>query len=110
MDKISPKMAAAFGMGFIGFIFAAYSYNQQHKEEYKDALPDFVMDEKLKYNPIDKDEKDTELDKDLEKDLEKNKDSEETSSFIDKTKQTWGQFWKGEYENMRSEENEKKIK
>ena len=27
-------MAAAFGVGFMGFILAAYSYNQQHKEEY----------------------------------------------------------------------------
>ena len=34
MEKISPKMAAAFGVGFMGFILAAYSYNQQHKEEY----------------------------------------------------------------------------
>ena len=106
MDKISPKMAAAFGMGFIGFIFAAYSYNQQHKEEYKDALPNLAMDEESKYNPIDNDEKE----KDLEKNLEKNKKLEKKPSFIDKTKQTWGQFWKGEYENMRSEENEKKIK
>lgn len=39
MNNISPKMAAAFGMGFIGFILAAYSYNQEHKNEYKDALP-----------------------------------------------------------------------
>ena len=34
MNSITPKMAAAFGMGFIGFILAAYSYNQQHKNEF----------------------------------------------------------------------------
>ena len=34
MEHISPKMAGAFGVGFIGFIFAAYSYNQQHKNEF----------------------------------------------------------------------------
>ena len=28
MDKLSPKMAATFGLGFAGCIVAAYSYNK----------------------------------------------------------------------------------
>lgn len=38
MEKISPKMAGAFGVGFLGFIMAAYSYNKHHKPEYADNL------------------------------------------------------------------------
>ena len=29
METVSPKLAAAFGIGFIGFILAAYSYNRK---------------------------------------------------------------------------------
>ena len=38
MDNISPKMAATFGVGFLGFILAAYSYNKYHKPEYTEEL------------------------------------------------------------------------
>ena len=87
MNSITPKMAAAFGMGFIGFILAAYSYNQQHKNEFAP-----VSSEKISNN--------------LEENNEENNEEikEEVSSFIKKigNKNVWGQFWKGEYENMRS--------
>jgi len=46
MEKISPKIAAAFGVGFIGFILAAYSYNKHHKPDYADSL----------YNELDEEE------------------------------------------------------
>lgn len=96
MNNISPKMAAAFGMGFIGFILAAYSYNQQHKNEYKDALPKLLIKEPVK---------------DIKKEDTKNNDSKiktDVKSFIDeiKSNNNWGQFWKDEYENMRCKEEE----
>ena len=31
MDNVTPKLAATFGVGFLGFILAAYSYNKYHK-------------------------------------------------------------------------------
>ena len=37
-------MAGAFGVGFIGFIFAAYSYNQQHKNEFIHYSSDDTLD------------------------------------------------------------------
>ena len=96
MNNISPKMAAAFGMGFIGFILAAYSYNQEHKNEYKDALPELLIKEPAK---------------DIKKEDTKNNDSKiktDVKSFIDeiKSNNNWGQFWKDEYKNMRFKEEE----
>ena len=86
-------MAAAFGMGFIGFIFAAYSYNQQNKEDIYDVSSNLEDSDKSKYNSIDN--------------TEENTNHLENNSIIDKTKKHWGKFWKGEYKNMRSEEEEK---
>ena len=38
MDNVSPKLAATFGVGFLGFILAAYSYNKHHKPDYTEEL------------------------------------------------------------------------
>lgn len=91
MNSITPKMAAAFGMGFMGFILAAYSYNQQHKNEFINTLSENASENAS--------ENLEETDKTIKKQI---------SSFIKdiKKKNHWGQFWKGEYENMRSKKNE----
>jgi len=48
MEKISPKMAAAFGAGFLGFIMVAYSYNKSHKPDYGEQLVEnFNNDENI---------------------------------------------------------------
>ena len=38
MDNVTPKLAATFGVGFLGFILAAYSYNKYHKPDYTEEL------------------------------------------------------------------------
>ena len=45
MEKVSPKMAAAMGMGFIGFIMAAYSYNKYHTPDYVEEMQQNVENE-----------------------------------------------------------------
>ena len=94
-------MAGAFGVGFIGFIFAAYSYNQQHKNEFIHYSNDNTLD--ISENTIKS--KDP-LDK-----SENNDTKKEVTNFIEdikKKKPTWGKFWKSEYENMRNKNNENK--
>lgn len=100
MEHISPKMAGAFGVGFIGFIFAAYSYNQQHKNEFIHYSNDDTLD--ISENTIKSNDA---LDKN-----ENNDTKEEVTSFIEdiKKKPTWGKFWKSEYQNMRNKNNENK--
>lgn len=79
MEKISPKMAAAFGVGFMGFILAAYSYNQQHKEEY---IP--TDDENDVRNKVMNTEKKEEHLEKINKDLSNNEISEDTDDTLDK--------------------------
>jgi len=101
MEHISPKMAGAFGVGFIGFIFAAYSYNQQHKNEFIHYSNDNTLD--ISENTIKSNDA---LDK-----SENNDTKEEVTSFFEDIKKktpTWGKFWKSEYENMRNKNNENK--
>ena len=87
MEKISPKLAAAFGVGFLGFIMAAYSYNKHHKPEYADNLVKHFSDDMER--SIKEDERNTKNDDKNDKD-DKNEDK------------PWGKFWKGEYENLKN--------
>ena len=102
MNSITPKMAAAFGMGFIGFILAAYSYNQQHKNEFTPVSSEKNSNNLEENNSENNSENNEENNEEIK---------EEVSSFIKKignkhgNKNVWGQFWKGEYENMRSEKD-----
>ena len=95
MEKVSPKMAAAMGVGFFGFILAAYSYNKYHKPEYTDEV-----------NTIDKNEEMESRGKEIK---------EEVKQSIEKKKSMWKTFWEGEYtkinktagsENESTEKNE----
>jgi len=110
MENISPKMAAAFGVGFIGFIFAAYSYNQQHKDEFIHYSNEHLNtpEENSDNYSLDKTENDS-LDKKKNDSLEKTENdkniTEKVTSFLEDIKKkppNWGKFWKGEYEDMRN--------
>ena len=112
MERITPKMAAAFGVGFLGFIVAAYSYNQQHKHEYIH----YSNDDKDKNDEYNGDNKDLEINdnKDsLENTKLKNNNTNiktEISSFLEDIKEkkpNWGKFWKSEYQDMRNIKEEK---
>ena len=50
MDNVSPKLAATFGVGFLGFILAAYSYNKHHKPEYTEELINKTNEQELQDN------------------------------------------------------------
>jgi hypothetical protein len=109
MENISPKMAASFGVGFIGFILAAYSYNQQYTDDPLDDPLGNPLDDPLDKtldNPLDKtldDPLDKTLDKPLDKTLDKPLDKP-----LEKTKNNgWSKFWKGEYKEMRNKLSEK---
>ena len=92
MEKISPKLAAAFGVGFLGFIMAAYSYNKHHKPEYADNLVKHFSDDMER--SIKEDERNTKDDKD---------DNDDKNDKDDKNEdKPWGKFWKGEYENLKN--------
>jgi len=118
MENISPKMAAAFGVGFIGFIFAAYSYNQQHKDEFIHYSNEHLNtpEENSDNDSLDKTENDS-LDKTKNDSLDKTKNdsldktendkniTEKVTSFLEDIKKkppNWGKFWKGEFEDMRN--------
>ena len=116
MEKISPKIAAAFGVGFIGFILAAYSYNKHHKPDYADSL----------YNELDDEEKTTtqnneqniehNVEQSVEQSVEQNNEQnnnkcvdksveQEVKNEIDKT--GWAQFWKEEYTDIKNNKQRK---
>jgi len=119
MDKISPKIAAAFGVGFIGFIMAAYGYNQQCKEyessdessgessgESLDGITDESLD-KTSDKTLDKTSdktSDKTLDGATDKTLEKTLDSTLIHTLEKKTPRQdssyWVKFWKAEYKNI----------
>lgn len=103
MEKISPKMAAAFGVGFLGFIMAAYSYNKHHKPDYADNLVKHFSDDMERSI---KEEDETNAENNAENDAENNAENNEVKKEVKKKvkneiNQTWGQFWKGEYENIK---------
>ena len=105
MEKISPKMAAAFGVGFMGFILAAYSYNQQHKEEYiptddENDVRNKVMNTEKKEEHLEKINKDlsnNEISEDTDDTLDKNIKNEVNDFLAKEKKRNWGEFWKNEY-------------
>ena len=105
MEKISPKMAAAFGVGFMGFILAAYSYNQQHKEEYiptddENDVRNKVMNTEKKEEHLEKINKDlsnNEISEDTDDTLDKNIKNEVNDFLVKEKKRNWGEFWKNEY-------------
>ena len=105
MEKISPKMAAAFGVGFMGFILAAYSYNQQHKEEYipthdENDVRNKVMNTEKKEEHLEKINKDlsnNEISENTEDTLDKNIKNEVNDFLAKEKKRNWGEFWKNEY-------------
>ena len=44
-------MAATFGLGFVGFIVAAYSYNKHHKPSYtEDLIENYEINEDIDKN------------------------------------------------------------
>lgn len=101
MEKISPKMAAAFGVGFIGFIFAAYSYNQQHKDEFIHYSNEHLNTSETKI--AENSDNDS-----LDKTKNEQNITEKVTSFLEdikKKQSNWGKFWKGEYEDMRNKDD-----
>ena len=119
MEKISPKLAAAFGVGFLGFIMAAYSYNKHHKPEYADNLVKHFSDDMErsikederntkddkndKNDKNDKDDKDDKDDKNDKNDKNDKDDKDDKNDKNDKNEdKPWGKFWKGEYENLKN--------
>lgn len=99
MENVSPKMAAAMGVGFVGFIMAAYSYNKYHAPDYIDEMQQNVNNEDKTDN--------------IEKNIKQNVTEALKSKADDITKKIkasgvhWGNFWKNEYDNMNGVENEK---
>jgi hypothetical protein len=115
MEKISPKLAAAFGVGFLGFIMAAYSYNKHHKPEYADNLVKHFSDDMERSikederNTKDYDDKDDNNDKNDKNDKDDKDDKNDKNDKDDKDDKNdknedkpWGKFWKGEYENLKN--------
>ena len=95
MDNISPKLAATFGVGFIGFILAAYSYNKYHKPEYTEEL----------IHNTENEEKSTNENNTNENNTEENNISLEVKEELEK-KSRWTSFWKNEFINIKN--NKKK--
>ena len=104
MENISPKMAGAFGVGFISFILAAYSYNQQHKNEFVPAEKKTKSLEEKKESLEKEDNKNS-----ISKDLEEKNIKNDVEKFISDVKEeiSWGQFWKDEYDDMRKKKTTK---
>lgn len=102
MENISPKIAAAFGVGFIGFILAAYSYNKHHKPEYADSL----------YNELDVIDNEQSDEQSVEKSDEQSveqSDEQKVKQEVEKEidKKDWSQFWKEEYTNIKNNQQSK---
>jgi hypothetical protein len=101
MEKVSPKMAAAMGVGFFGFIMAAYSYNKYH-------TPDYV--EEMQQNVNNEDTNDTIEKPNIKQDVTeaiKSKANEITKKIKEASGVHWGEFWKTEYNNMNDDDNVK---
>mgnify|MGYP001172958534 CR=1 FL=1 len=99
MENVSPKMAAAMGVGFVGFIMAAYSYNKYHAPDYIDEMQQNVNNE----DKIDN------IEKNIKQNVteELNTKANEIAKKIKKVSGIhWGKFWKTEYNNMNYDANE----
>ena len=102
MEKVSPKMAAAMGVGFLGFIMAAYSYNKYH-------TPDYVEEMQQNVNNEDSDKTDN-VKKNIKQEVTdaiKSEANKLTKKIKEASGVHWGQFWKNEYNTMNDPENEK---
>ena len=110
MEKISPKMAAAFGVGFIGFIMAAYSYNKHHKPDYADNLIEKFNDDDADGSAsadgsaasADGSVSASSADGSASAASADGAVSADGSASADKGKKQWGTFWKSEYENIKN--------
>ena len=118
MEKISPKIAAAFGVGFIGFILAAYSYNKHHKPDYADSLYNELDDEEKTTTQNNEQNVEQSVEKNNEQNVEKNNEQnveknnnqsveQEVKNEIDKT--GWAQFWKEEYTDIKNNKQNKQT-
>ena len=108
MEKISPKIAAAFGVGFIGFILAAYSYNKHHKPDYADSLYNELDDEEKTTTQNNEQNVEQSVEQNNEQNVEKNNNQsveQEVKNEIDKT--GWAQFWKEEYTDIKNNKQNK---
>lgn len=94
MDNVTPKLAATFGVGFFGFILAAYSYNKYHKPEYteellkttnEDNIIESVSENKKEQSPLDIKEE-----------------------IKEKITSQWTKYWKKEFTDFKN--NEKEVK
>ena len=104
MEKVSPKMAAAMGVGFLGFIMAAYSYNKYHTPDYVEEMQQNVENEE-KDKPIEVEKKSIKQEVTEAIKTNANKLAEKIKDSTDGVH--WGQFWKNEYNNMNDGENKK---
>lgn len=117
MEKISPKMAAAFGVGFLGFIMAAYSYNKHHKPDYADNLVKHFSDDMERSIKEEEDinaenNNEQSVEHSVEQNNEQNNNKcvdksveQEVKNEIDKT--GWAQFWKEEYTDIKNNKQRK---
>ena len=121
MEKISPKMAAAFGAGFLGFIMVAYSYNKSHKPDYGEQLVEnFNNDENINSkeslgstNTVDSNTVDSNTVDANTVDATTYANTvdpgavdvigikKEVDDEVKDDKKTWSKYWKSEYENLK---------
>jgi hypothetical protein len=99
MEKVSPKMAAAMGVGFLGFIMAAYSYNKYHTPDYVDEMQQNINNE----------DKSDNIEQNIKHDVSEaiKSKADDITKKIKASGVHWGQFWKTEYDNMNDVDNEK---
>ena len=90
MDNVTPKLAATFGVGFLGFILAAYSYNKYHKPDYTEEL----------LKTTDEDNDNETVSEDTQSDIKQ--------EIKEKITSQWTQFWKKEFTDFKN--NEKEVK
>ena len=101
MEKLTPKMAATFGLGFVGFIVAAYSYNKHHKPSYtSDLIEHHEINEDIDNNLNNIDDN-TDTNKIISKITDEENIVLEVNDEITKKKETWKDFWRDEYDNIR---------
>ena len=102
MDNVTPKLAATFGVGFFGFIMAAYSYNKYHKPEYTEELLKTTNEDN--YNePVSENTKEKSslnIKEDIKEDI--------TEDGKEKITSHWTKYWKKEFTDFKN--NEKEVK
>lgn len=94
MDNVTPKLAATFGVGFFGFILAAYSYNKYHKPEYTEELLKTTNEDNITES-VSENKKETSS-SDIKKEIK------------EKLTSQWTKYWKKEFTDLKN--NEKEVK